>query len=181
MQDHLKHHVVSISPPALIKVSKQIRKETLPMFYGGGEHVFLFTLFPGEERFDAAPKWLQSIGRANASMIRHILAVSPLKCVSEEKTFKEWLAEWVDGLGLAAKWRVLEYPLPERDVRHRFGRVTDDDYCTCETCFMPLEGEGDIEDNHSDFSEEETSLGFTIFWASRIRKALRPGAWREVR
>ncbi|KAK4546531.1 hypothetical protein LTR36_001748 [Oleoguttula mirabilis] len=61
-------HVQSVAQPALTRVCKRIRAETLSIFYG--IHTFFFTIFDNQIDGGALEKWLATIGPANASSLR---------------------------------------------------------------------------------------------------------------
>lgn len=75
MEDHLDKHVVSIAQPALSRVSKQLRHETLSIFYGN--HIWNFTVSKDERISDAPWAWLEKIGPANAALVKKIMIVLP--------------------------------------------------------------------------------------------------------
>lgn len=124
---HAKH-IDSTSQPALTMINKQIRQETLPMFYG--IQSFLFTLFERASDSVSIFKWLRTIGKQNASFLRSIKIVYRKK--KDRQYIQKTLMKSMNKLGVRtdAKEGVvmairLEYP-----------------FCYCEGCIRNLLGEG---------------------------------------
>ncbi|KAK5120899.1 hypothetical protein LTR85_005966 [Meristemomyces frigidus] len=59
--------------PAITKVSRQVRAETLPMYYGGNLLVAYLdvSLDIDDNPLSTARHWLERIGKANAALIKH--------------------------------------------------------------------------------------------------------------
>ncbi|KAK3718515.1 hypothetical protein LTR37_005019 [Vermiconidia calcicola] len=116
--DHGHEHIQYVAQPALTEVSKEIREETLSIFYGS--HTFLVTLM--EKNIDGGLicKWLKTIGKANAARL------SDLRLVYRKKKDKHYiqteLMKVMEKLGVRTDDGVLtvkklEYP-----------------FCYCEGC-----------------------------------------------
>lgn len=67
---HLEH---GVEQPVLSNVSKEVRNNTLPIFYGTNS--FLFTIFDREIDSQSIFKWARTIGRANMSLLKEIKIV----------------------------------------------------------------------------------------------------------
>lgn len=67
---HCFQSEVSASQPALSKVSKQVRAETLPNFYNS--NVFLAEISDSED-LETAMNWLAAIGDENVRHLRHLV------------------------------------------------------------------------------------------------------------
>lgn len=115
--------MVGVSQPALSKVNKQIRAETLSIFYG--ESWYVFTVFNYHKIFSEPSKWLQRIGPANARLVDKIEIVLPY--AKDE----EWKEDTVRELKKHLEWLGFQKtPL----LRSRaYGK------CRCEDCILPKE------------------------------------------
>lgn len=67
---HCFRSEVSAAQPALSQVSKQLRAETLPVFYGSNR--FLAELGDAED-LETAKNWLVAIGDGNVRFLRHLV------------------------------------------------------------------------------------------------------------
>lgn len=68
------HHIKNrVEQPALTKVSKEVRNDTLPIFYGS--HSFLLTLFDRDADIASIFKWFRKIGKENAALLREVKIV----------------------------------------------------------------------------------------------------------
>ena len=118
--DITKNRNTSVAQPDLAKVNKQIRTDTLSIFYGN--QTFVFTVF--DEKIDAPMigRWLKTIGWANATMLRSV------KVVYRSKKTKRFITkDLVPEMGrMGVKTDVVE--------TLRFGYP----YCYCEKCIMAL-------------------------------------------
>lgn len=124
MKEYLDEHVVSISQPAPSKVSKELRPETLSLFYGG--YIFMFTAFKYKQIFDAPSSWLKKIGKRDAALVRKLMIVLPYaKDASDRLEIKSSLYKRLKGLGCEAEVKFMSY---------EYGR------CRCETCVLRQEG-----------------------------------------
>lgn len=74
---HAAHIENGVEQPELTKVSRQIRNDTLPIFYGS--HIFLFTLFDRDVDATSICKWMSRIGRHNVSLLRKVIIVTRSK------------------------------------------------------------------------------------------------------
>lgn len=120
---HAKH-IDRIAQSALTMVNKQIRMETLPIFYGAQS--FLFTIF-GRDAKNSVFKWLRTIGQRNASYLRSIKIVYRKK--RDRRYIMEELLPSIKKLGVRTEAGVVmairfEYP-----------------FCYCEGCILNLLGE----------------------------------------
>jgi hypothetical protein len=70
---HSGHIQNGVEQPELTKVSKQVRNDTLPIFYGS--HSFLFTLFDREIDTASIFKWMRAIDKDNAALLREVKIV----------------------------------------------------------------------------------------------------------
>ena len=118
-------HITRISQPELTKVSKQVRDETLSIFYGNRS--FLFTLMNTEIDGLTVRKWLRTIGKENAAKLRTLKIVYRTK--ADRRYVKEDLMREMKKLGVKTDEDVvmvkrLQYP-----------------YCYCEHCTRKLLGE----------------------------------------
>lgn len=52
--------------PAITQISRQVRQETLPIYYGVNEFIAY-----GEDDPETVVKWLKSIGKINAGLVKH--------------------------------------------------------------------------------------------------------------
>ena len=122
---HAAHIKNGVEQPALTKVSKKVRDETLPIFYGS--HSFLFTLFDREIDSASIFKWVRTIGKDNAGLLRKVSIV-----VRNNKDLKYAENELIPALkrqGLKTEGREVEvYKLPYPN-------------CYCEGCVRKLLGE----------------------------------------
>ena len=122
---HAAHIRNGVEQPALTKVSKQVRNDTLPIFYGS--HSFLFALFDREVDSVSIFKWVRSIGKDNAGMLRTVKIV--VRSKRDQKYVENELIPALKRLGLQTEGRdvkvfKLSYP-----------------YCYCERCVRTLLGE----------------------------------------
>lgn len=122
-------HTDRVVQPELTKVNKQVRVETLQLFYGSGQS-FLFTLFDKDTDSISIFKWLRTIGKHNASLLRSVKIVYRKK--KDRKFIEMTLLPAINKLGVRteAKQPVvvvtrLTYP-----------------FCYCEECIRKLLGEG---------------------------------------
>lgn len=67
--------------PPLTRVSRQVRDETLPIFYGN--HRFVCTLFDPVEQEQMLLAWLEKIGPISAGLIRELYVVYSKKAVKQ--------------------------------------------------------------------------------------------------
>lgn len=68
--------IAGASQPNLTKVSRQVRVETLPMYYGNPRHVFMFTILErGEELHKAVARWFSTIGKVNAKSVKQVMVI----------------------------------------------------------------------------------------------------------
>ena len=122
---HAAHIKNGVEQPALTKVSKQVRDETLPIFYGSQS--FLLTLFDREVDSASIFKWVRTIGKDNAGLLRKVSIV-----VRSNKDLKYAENELIPALkrqGLKTEGRdvkVLRLPYPN---------------CYCEGCVRKVLGE----------------------------------------
>ncbi|KAK4898662.1 hypothetical protein LTR27_003834 [Elasticomyces elasticus] len=72
------HNCVSVavaraacSIPKLTRVSRDVRADTLPMYYG--KHIFQFRLFHRKQDEKSMLSWLSAIGPRNASLLRNFV------------------------------------------------------------------------------------------------------------
>lgn len=98
--------VLQVLQPALTKVSKDIRNETLPMFYG--QHRFVFTILSrsGTQRerdFEEIFKWLRAMGKRNVGMLRDVKVKIMERCDPEDLCKLETLSDF----GLRNMWKTL--------------------------------------------------------------------------
>lgn len=120
------NHIDRIAQPSLTRVNKQIRSETLPIFYSA--QAFLFTLFDRKIDSISILEWLRTIGKQNASFIRDI------KIVYRKKKDRQYIMKTMlpimkrYGVSTEAKEGVLMamrlvYPFCycERYIRHLLG------------------------------------------------------------
>lgn len=125
---HAAHIKNGVEQPALTKVSTQVRKDTLPIFYGN--HSFLFTLFDREVDGASILKWVRKIGEENAGMLRTVKIVVRNK--DDQKYAENELIRLLKKQGLKTEERdvtILKLPSP---------------YCYCELCVRELLGEVEI-------------------------------------
>ena len=62
--------------PALTRVSRQVRAETLPMYYGSNAFVVYADFQTAGPTFKGAQHWLQHIGKSNGALINRSRFVS---------------------------------------------------------------------------------------------------------
>jgi hypothetical protein len=122
---HAAHIKNGVEQPALTKVSKQVRNDTLPIFYGS--HSFLFTLFDREVDSASIFKWVRKIGKDNAGRLMTVKIVVRRK--GDEKYAENELIPALKRQGLKTEGRdvkviKLSYP-----------------YCYCERCVRIVLGE----------------------------------------
>lgn len=123
MEDHLWEHVVGVSQPALSKVSKQLRTETLAIFYG--EPIFMFTAFKFQEIFEAPMAWMKQIGSHNAALVEKVMVVLPrMSGLYGRILIKAWLSRQLKSVGAEPVVKLKSY---------KYGR------CRCETCVLRKE------------------------------------------
>ena len=70
---HGEKCVSRLAQPEIMKVSKQVREDTLSIFYGS--HTFLVTLMDKNIDGRTIRQWLETIGRKNASRLRDVKLV----------------------------------------------------------------------------------------------------------
>lgn len=117
-----KCRLVGLTQPALTKVSKKVRAETLPMFYG--KHIFVFIVFEVERDCDSILRWLSRIGMENAEMLRKVVVLYKKKKVVRyfEKELRPEMAKLGARVGDGAVQLMrMKYP-----------------YCECEGCVMKV-------------------------------------------
>ncbi|KAK4949349.1 hypothetical protein LTR10_011967 [Elasticomyces elasticus] len=73
-----------IIQPPITRTSKQVRADTLPMFYG--THTFYFVLHNQYQEETMIERWLSKIGRHNASRLCKIVAIYTTKRHSKDFT-----------------------------------------------------------------------------------------------
>lgn len=116
---HGAHIRDGVEQPAITRVCKRVREDTLPMFYGS--YKFLFTLF--DTKIDTASicKWMRTIGKNNTALLREVVVVVRSKAGLKfaENQHKPILKR----LGLrtedTAEWKVIKLEHP---------------FCYCESC-----------------------------------------------
>jgi hypothetical protein len=109
----------------MTRVSRQVRHDTLPMYYGS--HSFLFTLFNLKSDGESIIGWLNTIGPVNAGLLRD------LKIVYRTKKLIHILQK-----GILPKMRELGV----KDDAVTVKRLPYP-YCYCEGCVRKLIGECD--------------------------------------
>lgn len=130
MDTHVREHTVPAAPPALTQVSRQVRAETLPMFYGG-DHVFFVSAVRRADGLDEVREWLEAMGGDNVALAREVRVALPKGVEPERvKRVEGTLRELSGGLGEGGKWKVVE------SVEAAGG-------CRCETCVLPKEEKGE--------------------------------------
>ncbi|KAK4996596.1 hypothetical protein LTR66_003824 [Elasticomyces elasticus] len=92
--------------PAIARTNRQLRQESLPIYYGcntfSGQCVARGAEFPFES-------WFQTIGEENRKLIRHVQVVN----LFSERTIKEWL-EWMKKeFGVSFAERVVVQTVPK--------------------------------------------------------------------
>lgn len=65
--------VWKVAPPDMAKVSKQVREETLSIYYG--DHTFLVTLLDRDIDSETICEWLETIGERSAASLRNVKLV----------------------------------------------------------------------------------------------------------
>lgn len=78
---HGAHLSSGVEQPALTRVCKEVRDDTLLMFYGGTS--FLFTIFDRKIDTTSLFKWLRTIGKQNAGFLARIKIVVRNKKTTE--------------------------------------------------------------------------------------------------
>ena len=121
-------HTDRVAQPALTKVNKQTRIETLQLFYGSQS--FLFTLFYRDTDSVSIFKWLRTIGKNNASFLRTVKIVYRKK--QDVKFIRKTLLPAMNRLGVRTE--------AKQDVVVAI-RLTYP-FCYCEECIRTLLGEG---------------------------------------
>ncbi|TKA29783.1 hypothetical protein B0A50_03147 [Salinomyces thailandicus] len=110
-------NTATVEHPALTQVSKQVRADTLPMFYG--RRIFVFTLFDRQANSQSIVEWLARIGD-NADLLLMVAIVCRKK--ADRKYFRKVLRPMMEDLGLRDGVTIsvrLEYP-----------------FCYCERCIL---------------------------------------------
>ena len=108
-----------VEQPALTKVSKEVRNDTLPIFYGS--HCFMFTLFDRNTESASIFKWVRNIGKDSAALLREVKIVVRTK--RDGKYVENELKPALKKLGLNAHGGT-----DAKVVKLRFP------FCYCETC-----------------------------------------------
>lgn len=122
-----RSHPEIVAQPALTKVNKQIRAETLPVIYGA--QAFLFTLFDRDVDIKALFKWLRITGKENAALITKINVVYRKK--KDKKYIRNTLLPVMRKLGVRTEAKnevVVATRLPYP-------------FCFCEECVRKALGE----------------------------------------
>ncbi|KAK5127963.1 hypothetical protein LTR85_005080 [Meristemomyces frigidus] len=121
---HAQEHTLPTTQPSLTMMSKQVRRDTLPMFYGN--HGFVFTRFDTESDGSNIETWLEALGAANAKMLFCVVIVVRKK--KQQLYVEKTLLPKMRQLGV----RVDDIFL--RSVRVGYP------FCCCETCVMRTAG-----------------------------------------
>jgi len=107
----------NIVQPSLTRVSKQVRNDTLSIFYG--KHYFYFALRNITTDRKIITRWLRKIGPQNASLLRKLVIVYSKK--ENVRYYRKTLSKEMAALGVnvdgAVKVQRTKYP-----------------YCTCNVC-----------------------------------------------
>lgn len=71
----MSDHIATVNQPELTRVSRQVRKDTLPIFYG--HHPFVYRVTAGNVQASVQKllDWLDTLGPTNAAMIRRLVLV----------------------------------------------------------------------------------------------------------
>ena len=122
---HGTHHASRVAQPELTKVSQQVRRETLSVFYG--IHSFLFTLMDVGIDGVNIRNWLRTIGKENAARLENVKVVYRNK--TQGKFVEKELLPAMATLGVRKDEGVVtvkRLPYP---------------YCYCESCIRKAVGE----------------------------------------
>ena len=123
---HGAHIKTGVKQPALSKASKQVRFETLSIFYG--QHSFLFTLFDRGIDSRSIFKYIRTIGKDSVGMLRDVKIV--VRSKADQKYVENELIEMLKKLGLSTDngtiVGVVKLPYP---------------FCYCENCIRRAIGE----------------------------------------
>ncbi|KAK3617261.1 hypothetical protein LTR56_025415 [Elasticomyces elasticus] len=85
-----------IIQPPITRTSKQVRADTLPMFYG--THTFYFVLRDRYQEETIIERWLSKIGRTNAGRLCKVFAIYTTK--QDGKDFTKYTAAAMRKLGV---------------------------------------------------------------------------------
>ncbi|KAK5712916.1 hypothetical protein LTR17_017822 [Elasticomyces elasticus] len=109
-----------IIQPPITRTSKQVRADTLPMFYG--THTFYFVLRDQYQEETMIERWLSKIGRDNADRLCKIVAIYTTK--RHGKDFNKYTAAAMRKLGVRSG--VVEL------------MRTSYPHCACNRCIMKM-------------------------------------------